>query len=60
MDNYKNPEIRNEIKRRIQAELQDPNLPKHRRWICERIMYEIEVWEKEEELKKKGNEEVKR
>jgi len=50
MNNLKIPEIRNEIKRREKAELNDPNLPRHRREEVEAMLYLIEAYEREEEV----------
>jgi len=50
MNNLKIPEIRNEIKRREKAELNDPNLPRHRREEVGAMLYLIEVYEREEEV----------
>ena len=50
--NYKNSKFRNEIKKRILAELKTNNLPPHRKQECETILSDIQIWEKYEKYKK--------
>ena len=49
IENYKNPKTRNEIKKRILAELEMDkrlnNLPLHRKWECEAILSDIKAFE---------------
>ena len=48
--NYKNSKFRNEIKKRILAELATNNLPPHRKQECEAILSDLQVWEKHEKM----------
>ena len=50
LNNYKNPKIRNEIKKQILAELEfeKDRLPIHRKWECQAILSEIQAWETHE------------
>jgi len=43
--NLKNPHIREEIKQRIKTQLKIKDLPLHRKYECESIMYQIKVHE---------------
>ena len=54
---YKNSKFRNEIKKRVLAELGTNNLPPHRKQECEAILSDLQVWEtweKQEKLKERG------
>lgn len=47
-ENLKNPQIREEIKQRIEAQLKMKDLPLHRKYECESIIYQIKCFEKME------------
>jgi|YNPNPStandDraft_1061719.scaffolds.fasta_scaffold160574_1 hypothetical protein len=49
MENFRNPKIREEIKKRLEDEIEYKELPFHRKEECEGILYLISVFEKEEQ-----------